>query len=431
LRLEAEALFRAAIDAVDPRRLVASHLKRDRNQVVIRNPVTGAVLARWRLPLLVIGSGKAAARMAAGCEEVLGAGALHGSVIVPDGGTLPSSSISMAEAGHPLPDARGEAATRDLLLRLDGASDEGVLCLISGGTSSLLVSPRPPVQLADKIETTKLLLACGASIGEISVVRKHLSLVKGGGLLRRMRGEVVNLILSDVPGDDPSIIGSGPTVPDPSSFADAAAVFERYELAGRLPRTVLDIVRRGIAGAEPETLKPGDQSARRVSTRLIATNRTALEGAAVLARQRGWRVEIDPRPLEGDTTDAARRFAASLRRPGTSRRCVLAGGETTVRVSGPGRGGRNQEFALALVDVLEGTDIVVLSAGTDGVDGPTPAAGAFVDGTTMGRARQRGSDPARALAQNDSYTFFSQLGDLFVCGPTGTNVMDIKIAFVP
>jgi len=298
-----------------------------------------------------------------------------------------------------------------------------------------MVCPRPPVTLADKSEINRLLLECGADIHELNTVRKHLSQVKGGGLLRAARVPMVGLLISDVVGDDPGTIGSGPSAPDPTTFADAAAVLERYGLMGRAPAAVVQVLSGGRAGRGAETVKPDSAVARRGVNVVIASNRTALAAAARAAAARGWPVHLEAQPLTGDTTAAARQFGARVRALAASRPqqalCVLGGGETTVRVRGPGRGGRNQEFALALAPDICGSDIVVLSAGTDGIDGPTDAAGAFVDGTTLQRAAARGLSADAALADNDAYPFFSSLGDLFCCGPTGTNVMDLKIALVP
>jgi len=432
VRSDAAAIFAAAIRAVDPTELVVRHLERDGTTLVVRGG--SKIVCRWPLPITVVGAGKAAARMAAGCEAVLGADKVRGLAIVPEGCAAPLHRLALHEAGHPLPDARGEMAAGRVLDAVRTASN-GVLCLISGGASSLMVRPRPPVTLQDKIETTQRLLDCGANIGEISTIRKHLSLVKGGWLLRRSRVPLTALILSDVPGDDPSTIGSGPSVPDPTTFGDAQNVLEKYRLLDRVPGTVRELLAHGGRGREQETVKPGDAEARRSGNMVIGSNRSALEGAAVEARRRGWEVELESDLLTGDTTIAARAFGRRLRQrwrtDGPQRPiCVLAGGETTVEVRGSGRGGRNQEFALALVDPLNQLPMVVLSAGTDGIDGPTPAAGAFVDGATLGRAHQMSLDPDAALANNDSYTFFASLGDLLQCGPTGTNVMDIKIALL-
>jgi hydroxypyruvate reductase len=414
--------------------LVSTHIAGRDAEVIVQDG--DDTIGRWRQPTLVIGAGKAAARMAAGCEQVLGAGNVRGEVVVADGCTVELASIRVTEAGHPLPDPRGEAAAHRLLALVQQASGGGILCLISGGASSLLACPRPPVSLVDKIRTTQLLLECGADISELNTVRKHLSLIKGGGLLRHARPPMVALVISDVVGDDPGTIGSGPAAPDATSFAQALAVLEGYSLMDRVPPAVAQMLRMGVEGRIPETVKPGDPGASRCRNLVVGSNRTALDGAAREARAAGWKVHIEDAPLVGDTTAAARRFSARLRalrqgRQGGAPLCVLAGGETTVRVQGRGRGGRNQEFALALASEIAGEDVVVLSAGTDGVDGPTDAAGAFVDGTTLRRATGLQLDANAALADNDSYTFFARLGDLLKCGPTGTNVMDIKIVLMP
>jgi glycerate 2-kinase len=423
------AVFRAALDAVDPSQLVAAHLGVDGAEVLVDT------LARWPRPTLVVGAGKAAARMAAGCEAVLGPEHVHGEVIVADGCGVALRSIAVSEAGHPLPDLRGAHATLRLLERVERTTAGGILCLISGGASSLLVCPRPPLTLPEKIATTQLLLDCGAEIHELNTVRKHLSDVKGGGLLRRARRRVATLMISDVVGNDCTIIGSGPTTPDPTTFADASAILERYGLADRVPPAAATLLRDGIAGRVAETLKPDDPAAAHGASLVVGSNRRALDGAAARARAHGWTVQVRDEPLTGDTRAAAEAFGAQIRvLAGTRARsapvCLLAGGETTVRVMGKGRGGRNQEFALMLVEQLAGEDVVVLSAGSDGIDGPTDAAGAFIDGTTLQRARERGLDPRAALADNDSYGFFAALGDLYRCGPTGTNVSDLKIALI-
>ena len=374
--------------------------------------------------------------MAAGCENVLGSKNVSGEVLIADGCGVELRSVTVTEAGHPLPDARGEGGAHRLLDLITRTQSGGLLCLISGGASSLLVCPAPPVTLDDKIRTTQLLLQCGADINELNTVRKHLSIVKGGGLLRQARVPMVGLLISDVVGDDSGTIGSGPTAADDTGFADAWAVLQRYELVNRVPTTVATRLKDGTEGRVADTVKPGSPAASRCHNVVIGSNHTALAAAATAARARGWEVVIESEPLVGDTTVAARDFGVRLRQlvrraPHGPPLCVLAGGETTVHVTGSGRGGRNQEFALALVNDLAGEEMVVLSAGTDGIDGSTDAAGAFVDGTTLERARRSGVDPDAMLADNDSYNFFSQLGGLFHCGPTGTNVMDVKIALVP
>lgn len=419
---------------MDPGPLVAGLIHRDRTRALVELP--GRPPLSLRLPLLVLGAGKAAARMALGCSTAVGADQVHGAVIVNDGAAVELPTIDVHAASHPLPDQRGMEATARLLDLAAAPQAGDTLCLISGGASSLLVSPRPPITLQDKVHTTQLLLACGADISEINPVRKHLSLVKGGGLLRKLGRSTVTLAISDVIGDSESVIGSGPTVADPTTFAEAHAVFERYQLYDRLPDNVAALIKSGLAGREAETLKPSDSIARQSTFGVVASNRMALEAAAAAARQKGWRTIVEPAPLQGDTTQAAQSFGSRIlqvqreNRSGSSL-CVLAGGETTVLLRGNGHGGRNQEFALAMVDTLAGSDIVVLSGGTDGIDGPTDAAGALVDGGTHDLAIQRGIDPQTALADNDAYTFFDRLGGLIRIGPTGTNVMDVKIALLP
>jgi hydroxypyruvate reductase len=315
--------------------------------------------------------------------------------------------------------------------------DDPVLFLLSGGASSLLVQPRAPVTLNEKAAVTGLLLRSGADIQGINTVRKHLSGVKGGGLLRHIGPRpVLAFLLSDVIGDDPSVIGSGPTAADPTTFADAEAVLCDNSVISAVPPAVVSILREGQAGRVVETIKPGAPELARVENVVIGSNRTALDGAAEAARDLGYRVVVETEPLAGDTRKGARSWFERVRRqlaaePKDSRVCIIAGGETTVEVVGNGKGGRNQEFALTLVEPLAGGEIAVLSAGTDGVDGPTEAAGAFADGDTAARADAKGLPVSDFLSRNDSYSFFAALRDLLVCGPTGTNLMDIKIALRP
>lgn len=377
----------------------------------------------------IAGAGKAAARMAAGCEAALGAACVNGLAIVAEGCDVPLQSVRVRVADHPFPGQRSAAAAAELSAAL-ATNDDPVICLISGGASSLLVQPSPPVSLAEKIEVNRLLLASGADISEVNCTRKHLSVVKGGGLLRRARARpLLTLMLSDVIGDDQSVIGSGPTTPDTSTFADARAVLEKYALLDRVAPAVRERLDHGVAGTVEETVKPGDPETANTVSAVIGSNRLALAAAAAEAKRLGYEPLLDETPLVGDTTEAARQW---LRRVGGRvegrHACALAGGETTVIVRGWGRGGRNQEFALALVEALAGRSLTLLSAGTDGIDGPTDAAGAFVGGRTLERARALGIDPSAALAVNDSYSFFDRLGDLLRLGPTGTNVMDIKLA---
>ncbi|MEO8606152.1 MAG: DUF4147 domain-containing protein [bacterium] len=410
-------IFTAAVAAVDPCHLV---------QVAL-----AGIGAPFDQRVVVVGAGKASARMAMGAESALGADRTSGLVIVPPGCSASPASVAVSVGSHPLPDNHSLVSTVALCQAIDRSpADVPLLGLISGGASSLLVGPLSPLSLDDKTAVNRLLLDCGAEIGAINTVRKHLSTVKGGGLARRAAGRTMfTLVLSDVIGDDPSVIGSGPTMPDSTTFADAVAVLERYGLGGRVPSAVRDVLRRGVGGRLADTLKPEEAAAQHLGAAIIGSNRNALNGAADEARRLGYEVFVEPQPFVGDTTVAARDWAARLTHlSGRTRWCVIAGGETTVVVRGRGRGGRNQEFALAMVQELDAKAIAVLSAGSDGIDGPTDAAGALVDGTTASRAADLGLDSAAALADNDAYPFFDRLGDLLRSGPTGTNVMDVKLA---
>ena len=313
-----------------------------------------------------------------------------------------------------------------------------VICLISGGGSALLAAPADGITLEDKQEVTRLLLACGATIHEINAVRKHLSLVKGGGLARLAQpATVVSLILSDVVGDNLDVIASGPTVPDSSTFHQAAEVLYRYEIWHQIPPRVRERVQKGMAGEVEETPKPQEPFFERCHWELMGSNLQALLAARQEAERQGYSSLILSAGVEGETREVAKVHAAMAREalrsdnPLAPPACLLSGGETTVTLRGKGRGGRNQEFVLASAIALEGVEgVVVLSGGTDGTDGPTDAAGAIADGQTIARARTVGLDPEDHLHRNDSYPFFEALGDLLITGPTRTNVMDVRIVLV-
>lgn len=429
-RLLLEILFRAGIAAVAPATLVAHRLRRVGEELLVEGAPQ-----RWRGATVVVGAGKASVPMATAAAGVIGDDLVAGVVVAPRTRSQTVPGIAVRPGGHPLPTREGERSTGQLLRVLKQHPQAAVVALISGGASSLLVQPLAPLTVADLVATNQSLLASGADIREINTVRKHLDRAKGGGLARASHGRpLVALILSDVIGDDPVTIGSGPTAPDPTTYAEALDVVDRYELRRSVPEAVVRFLEAGTRGERPETVKPGAAELTDVANVVIGSNRLALEAAAVAARRAGYEAVIADEPLCGDTTEAAQHFAERLwRQCDTASHpvCVLAGGETTVRLSErPGRGGRNQEFALVCARALAGRDIQLLSAGTDGVDGPTDAAGAWVDGTTIERGRDLGIDPATALAAHDSYGYFATLGDLFRPGPTGTNVMDIKIALI-
>ncbi len=433
LRRHALQIFRAALRAADP------------VEAVLRNVrVAGDALlvGRRRYPLqayrrvLVIGAGKASAAMARALERVLGRRIAGGLVNVKYGHVAPLRRIELNECGHPVPDAAGvEGARRIAEIAAGAGADDLIFCVISGGASALMPLPADPITLEEKQETTRLLLACGASIHEINAVRKHLSRIKGGQLARLAQpATIVSLLLSDVIGDDLDVIGSGPTAPDSSTFAQAKALLERYGIWDRLPAAVRARIEQGAAGAIEETPKPGAPEFSRTQNLVVGSNLLAVDAAAARARELGYRTMVLSTFVEGETREVARVHAAVLKEIRASRRplrppaCVISGGETTVTLRGGGLGGRNQEFVLAAAIDLDGYEgVAVFSGGTDGTDGPTDAAGAIADGRTLARARQAGLEARRYLDRNDSYRFFDALGDLVKTGPTNTNVMDVRI----
>jgi hydroxypyruvate reductase len=343
--------------------------------------------------------------------------------------------IELHECGHPVPDQRGVDGARRIARIAAGAGpDDLVLCLISGGASALLPLPPDPITLDEKQEVTKLLLACGASIHEINAVRKHISQIKGGQLARlAYPAHVLSLLLSDVIGDDLDVIGSGPTAPDASTFAQARAILEKYGIFARVPVSVRERIVSGELGQIPETPKKEDPVFACVRHVVTGSNRLAVDAAAACARKLGYRTMVLSSFIEGETREIARMHAAIAKeivhngRPLKPPACVITGGETTVTLRGDGLGGRNQEFVLsAAIDIAGLPNVVVLSGGTDGSDGPTAAAGAIADGRTLTRNPQA----PEFLARNDSYHYFEGLGDLIVTGPTNTNVMDVRVVLV-
>jgi hydroxypyruvate reductase len=381
--------------------------------------------------------------MAASAEEIL-SGRISGGLIVTKEGHAPRlllpGGVVVRESAHPVPDERGVVAAREIESLLEHADAEDlVLCLISGGGSALLPAPRPGLCLADLQETTSLLLACGADIQQINTVRKHLDRLKGGGLARTASPAcLVALILSDVIGDPLDVIASGPTVPDPTTFADALAVLDGFGLRAKVPPPVREELERGERGEIAETPKRGEAIFERVHTHLIGSNLTAARTAALQAEKEGFRSLLLTTSLQGEARQAGRFLAAIANQvcasgdPISRPACLIAGGETTVTLQGSGLGGRNQELALGALEDLAGLpDTFLVTLATDGGDGPTDAAGAVVTGESAARARQLGLQPAASLANNDSYPFFASLGDLLKPGPTQTNVNDLTFLFFP
>lgn len=433
LREDATAIFRAALEAVDPAAAIKRHVRRERDQLRVGD--RSYDLARLRR-IFVLGAGKAGAPMAAAVEEILGERITAGVVTVKAGHGGPTRIVRIQEASHPVPDAAGLAGAQAILDLAKGAgADDLVIALISGGGSALLPLPVRGITLEEKQQVTKQLLACGATIQEINAVRKHISAVKGGQLARAAApAQVLTLVLSDIVGDPLDAIASGPTAPDGTTFREALAILDRCGIRGAVPPAVGEYLEAGAAGRVPETPKPGDPLFQQVHHRIVANNAQALEAAAAAAAARGYRPLILASGIQGEAREVAKVLAALLLevratgRPIEPPCCLVAGGETTVTLHGKGRGGRNQEMALAAAFPLEGAaGILFFSAGTDGTDGPTDAAGAVSDGQTVPRGRAAGLDPARHLAENDAYSFFRALGDLVVTGPTRTNVMDIHL----
>lgn len=433
LATHARSILKAALAASDPVAAVLRHVR-------VENATLHAGASTYALDrfenIYVVGAGKAAAPMARAMERLLGKRISSGVVNVKYGHLSPLRRITTIECGHPVPDANGvQGADRIARLAASATANDLVVCLISGGASALAPAPAPPITLEDKQAITGLLLACGANIGEINCVRKHISALKGGQLARLCYpATVLTLALSDVIGDDPAVIGSGPTAPDRSTFADALTILGRYNLLDRAPATVRARLEAGAAGLIAETPKSGDPVFRRARNLVVGSNRLAVDAASSHARSLGFHMLVLSTFVEGETRDVARVHAAIMQeiaangRPLKRPACVISGGETTVTIRGTGLGGRNMEFSLAAaIDIAGLQDVAVLSAGTDGTDGPTDAAGAIADGTTIARAEALGLDARQFLASNNSYRFFDALGDLVKTGPTNTNVMDVRI----
>jgi hydroxypyruvate reductase len=381
---------------------------------------------------VVVGAGKAAASMARAVEESW-KGELTGLVVTRYGHGVPLERIELVEAAHPVPDAAGrEAASRILDLVQGLSEDDLVLCLISGGGSALLALPAEGLSLEDKQSVNKALLRSGANITEMNCVRKHLSAIKGGRLAAAAApAQIVTLLISDVPGDDPSVIASGPTVADPTTFSDAISILDKYGI--REPKKVYDHLRL----ARDETPKPGDPRLERARTVMLATAQDSLEAAAEVARAAGYSPLILGNSIEGEARDVAlvhagiARQAARFAQPASPPCVLLSGGETTVTVRGNGRGGRNVEFLLALAVALNGHPKVhAIACDTDGIDGTEDNAGAILAPDTLQRAAQAGLNAKACLADNDGYGFFSSLDDLVVTGPTLTNVNDFRAVLI-
>jgi len=435
-RRDAIEIFQAGLQAVAPGEAIKKFCQLDGETLRVDGCNYNLSLFR---DIFVLGVGKAGASMAKAVEEILGERISTGLITVKYGHLEELEKIKIQEAGHPVPDQNGYVGAQAIYDLASSADKETlVLCLFSGGGSALMPLPVDGVTLEDKQNTTKVLLACGADIHEINTVRKHLSVIKGGGLARAVYpATLVTLILSDVVGDDLDSIASGPSVPDSKTFHDCKAIFAKYAIEHEIPAAVLQYVESGLAGTVPETPKTGQEFFEKTQNVVVASNFNALLKAKEKADELGYNSCLLSSMIEGETSDVAVNHVAICAEielhgyPVKKPACLLSGGETTVTIKGTGKGGRNQEFVLAAaLRMAEMENCVVLSAGTDGSDGPTDAAGAIADNTTLERAALKDLDPREYLNNNDSYHFFEELDDLYKTGPTNTNVMDLRILLV-
>lgn len=422
-------IFKTALHTADPYDSVKRHADR-----ILSN------YKKWGCEsLYVIGFGKAACHMAKAVEDCMSGMISAGTAITKYGHCGPElKKVRVFEAGHPVPDENGLKGADEAVRLLRSAGENTlVVCLISGGGSALLVSPYEGITLDEKQGVTRLLLNAGADINELNTVRKHISKVKGGRLAEIAHpARIISLILSDVIGDRLDVIASGPTSPDSSSYQEAIRVMDKYSLREKAPQNVINILERGAAGLIPETPKSGSAVFGRVENIIIGSNKKALEASKNKAAELGLHAEIISSEVSGEAKEAGKWLAAKameLKKSGKQERpaCLISGGETTVTVTGSGLGGRNTELALSFAMAIEGVDgVTLLSAGTDGTDGPTDAAGAVVSGQTAAKAKAAGIDPEEYLTNNDSYSFFKKTGGLLITGPTGTNVMDLQVMLI-
>ncbi len=451
-RKQLEAIFRAGLDRVDPFQMILDRVRLEKNHLLVDMEDENYAIDLSPFDRIVIlGGGKASARMALAFEKILGDRLHQGLVVVKYGHGEELSRVQVIEAGHPIPDENGVRGARQILELAEAAKKQTlVLTLISGGGSALLPLPleygskQQPraLSLKDKQETTSALLACGATIQEINCVRKHLSGLKGGRLLSRLApARSLNFILSDVVGDDLSSIASGITTADPTTFAEARAVIDKYSITNSVPPRVIEVLELGEKGMIPETLKSDDPALNLTSNILIGTNRKAVKVAGEKAKSLGYNTILLSSRITGEAAEVAKFLAGiaqDVRTHGLLARppaCIISGGEPVVTLRGSGKGGRCQELALAFLLAMAAAEesmegVSFLCASTDGSDGPTDAAGGFADLALLMEARTRRVDPAEFLADNDAYHFLDSLGGLLRTGPTRTNVCDLQIILV-
>ena len=441
LKKIATEIFLRAVSAVDPSKRLREMITVEQDTLRVKTDERSEDLFHLKAfkNIFLIGTGKASASMARTMEDLLTGRISSGVITTKLGHRLPLKRTELIEAGHPIPDQNGlEGAHRIRSLLKNSGPEDLVLVVLSGGGSALLPLPVEGITLEEKQEVTQLLLDCGADIKEINTVRKHISQIKGGWLARwAYPSTVLAFILSDVVGDPLDVIGSGPTVPDPSTFEDAWEILRKYNLIREVAPSIQKYLQLGREGRVQETPKPGESAFEKVHNILMGSNILALRAAQQEASSHGFHTLILSSSIVGETREVARFHAAIAKEVMTSGNpipkpaCIISGGETTVTIRGRGRGGRNQEFALAGALEIQGLEtVVLLSGGTDGTDGPTDAAGAVADHTTVKRALAMGLHPKAHLEGNDAYPFFEKLGDLLITGPTQTNVMDVRVLLI-
>ncbi|QEC79967.1 glycerate kinase type-2 family protein [Mucilaginibacter ginsenosidivorax] len=430
-------IFRSAVSAVQPGHLLRQHLSVSKDSLTIG----GVAFPKTTINhIYVVGAGKAAAAMAVEAEMILGGYISEGLVTTKYGHALPTSTIRIIEGAHPVPDENCvDAVTQTIKLLKKATKNDIVICLLSGGASALWCDLPPGATLQEVQATFDRLIKSGAAIHEINTVRKHLSNFKGGQLVRACNGaSVFSFIISDVPGDDLETIASGPTVPDASTFEDAETILQKYNLLSVLPQSISRHIKDGIKGTIKDTPKPGDPLFDNTVNRIIGNNKMAVLEAANMAKKLGYHVHIVDHLITRDAETEAKILVDMARQYKAPKPvCIIQGGETTVKVTGTGKGGRNQHFTLAALSELNklrqqniSDEITILSGGTDGTDGPTDATGAVVDNDTLNLVLHRGLLIEEYLKKHDAYHFFKQTNGLIITGPTQTNVMDIMIAIV-
>lgn len=438
LREDAITLFQAGIKAASPHNLIPEKTLLQKNIFTISDiyGISKSFNLKNFNRIKVIGAGKASTAMAYELEKILSANINEGLVVANQKFPSQLKKIKALTASHPLPDKKGTEASKNIIELCKGAKkNDLIINLISGGASSLLPYRAANIILEDKIKTTELLLRAGATIQDLNTVRKHISAIKGGLLAKYVYpATMVNLIISDVIGDQLDVIGSGFTVPDPTTFEDSWNVVLKYKLQNKIPQSVKNYLRDGMEGKAPETPKPGNIFFDNVHNFIIGNNSVALEAIKTTAEEKGYNAKIISSSLEGEAKVAGKFIAQIAKEYVKSKQnqvCLIFGGETTVTVTGEGQGGRNQEFCLSIAIEIDGNyNITFLSGDTDGKDGQTEAAGAICNGRTIERAKELGFDAIKFLNNNDSYNFFNKLGDLIITGATNTNVMDIQILLI-